>query len=147
MQRGLRVQRALAALEERALRGGARSFVLLHRARSHLRVIGRAPNERAEKEGGESPHRPRIARPPLHCARRTPRRRCCGRAVRPTLMTTLRRLNVGRLLDPLPDRLALAHQQKMAHHEAAFVGQRSVRIVHQGLRKRVERGEQAPTLR
>ena len=35
----------------------------------------------------------------------------------PDLMTTLRRLKLGRLLDTLPDRLALARQQKMAHQD------------------------------
>ena len=35
----------------------------------------------------------------------------------PDLVTTLRRLKLGRLLDTLPDRLALARQQKMAHQD------------------------------
>jgi hypothetical protein len=35
----------------------------------------------------------------------------------PDLMTTLRRLKLGRLVDTLPDRLALARQQKMAHQD------------------------------
>jgi DNA replication protein DnaC len=35
----------------------------------------------------------------------------------PDLMTTLRRLKLGKLLDTLPDRLALARQQKIAHQD------------------------------
>ena len=35
----------------------------------------------------------------------------------PDLATTLKRLKLGRLLDTLPDRLALARQQKMAHQD------------------------------
>jgi hypothetical protein len=35
----------------------------------------------------------------------------------PDLMTTLRRRKLGRLVDTLPDRLALARQQKMAHQD------------------------------
>ncbi len=35
----------------------------------------------------------------------------------PDLIAVLRRLKLGRLLDTLPDRLTLARQQKMAHHD------------------------------
>jgi DNA replication protein DnaC len=37
--------------------------------------------------------------------------------VGPDLMTTLRRLKLGRLLDTLPERLSLARQQKMTHQD------------------------------
>ena len=36
-------------------------------------------------------------------------------AVSPDLRTTLRALKLGQMLDTLPERLALARQQKMAH--------------------------------
>jgi len=35
----------------------------------------------------------------------------------PDLLAVLRRLKLGRLVDTLPDRLTLARQQKMAHHD------------------------------
>ncbi len=38
-------------------------------------------------------------------------------AIGPDLMATLRRLKLGKLLDTLPDRLALARQQKIAHQD------------------------------
>ena len=37
--------------------------------------------------------------------------------ITPDLKTTLRRLKLGRLLDTLPERLALARQQKMPHQD------------------------------
>ncbi len=37
--------------------------------------------------------------------------------VTPELKTLLRRVKLGRCLDTLPERLTLAHQQKLTHHE------------------------------
>ena len=37
--------------------------------------------------------------------------------IQPDLKTTLKRLKLGRLLDTLPDRLALARQQKLPHQD------------------------------
>ncbi|MDQ3363808.1 MAG: ATP-binding protein [Myxococcota bacterium] len=41
--------------------------------------------------------------------------------ISPDLKTSMRRLRLGKLLDTLPDRLALARQQKMAHQDFLFL--------------------------
>ena len=41
--------------------------------------------------------------------------------ISPDLKTAMRRLRLGKLLDTLPDRVALARQQKMAHQGTPFM--------------------------
>ncbi len=41
--------------------------------------------------------------------------------ISPDLKTAMRRLRLGKLLDTLPERVALARQQKMAHQDFLFL--------------------------
>ena len=41
--------------------------------------------------------------------------------IAPDLKTAMRRLRLGKLLDTLPERFALARQQKMAHQDFMFL--------------------------
>lgn len=66
----------------------------------------------------------------------------------PDLKRTLKRLKLGRMLDTLPERLALARQQKMPHHDFLLLtlGDEVSRRESQATRMRAQRAKLDPTM-
>lgn len=68
--------------------------------------------------------------------------------ISPDLRSTLRRLKLGRMLDTLPERLALARQQKMPHQDFLLLvlGDEVSRRESQAATIRAQRGRLDPTM-
>ena len=69
-------------------------------------------------------------------------------AISPDLIVALKRLKLSKMLDTLPDRLALARQQKMAHQDLLLLALNDEVIRRDGLAAttRAERGRLDPEM-